>query len=102
MIIAKCNLNIKVTFPICRNVMDSSLLDKLKLLKDNWQLVKSAKILGPHAAAFYELMTAPTTKILDKWYVFIKRCCCCCKVYSLGLNLSLSKLHWLLIHVLEQ
>jgi len=51
-----------------RNVMDSSLLDKLKLLKDNWQLVKSAKILGPHAAAFYELMTAPTTKILDKWF----------------------------------
>jgi len=51
-----------------RNVMDSSLLDKLKLLKDNWQLVKSAKILGPHAAAFYELMTSPTTKILDKWF----------------------------------
>ena len=81
--------------------MDSSLLDKLKLLKDNWQLVKSAKILGPHAAAFYELMTAPTTKILDKWYVFIKMCCCW-KVYSLGLNLSLSKLHWLLIHALVQ
>jgi len=51
-----------------RKLVDSSLMEKLKILKQNWQLVKSAKILGPHAAAFYELMTAPTTKILDKWF----------------------------------
>ena len=51
-----------------RRLSDSSLIDKLKLLSQNWNLVKSAKILGPHAAAFYELMTAPTTKILDKWF----------------------------------
>ena len=52
-----------------KHLAESSLMDKLKFLKENWQLVKAAKILGPHASAFYELMTAPTTKILDKWYV---------------------------------
>ena len=43
-------------------------MEKLKVIKQNWQLLKSAKIIGPHAAAFYELMTAPTTKILEKWF----------------------------------
>ena len=52
-----------------RSLKDASLIQKLKMIRDNWQLYRSAKILGPHAAAFYELMTAPTTKILDKWYV---------------------------------
>ena len=52
-----------------RALKDASILDKMKLLKHNWQLVKSAKILGPHAQAFLELMTAPTAKILDKWWV---------------------------------
>ena len=56
-----------------RALKDASILDKMKLLKDNWQLVKSAKILGPHAQAFLELMTAPTAKILDKWWVKHKR-----------------------------
>merc|ERR1712137_948387 len=43
-------------------------MGKMKILKQHWHLVKSAKIIGPHAQAFYELMTAPTTKILDKWF----------------------------------
>jgi len=51
-----------------RNLQDASLLQKMKKIRDNWHLYKSAKILGPHAASFYELMTAPTTKILDKWF----------------------------------
>ena len=51
-----------------RRLADASLFEKLKMLSQNWNLVKSARILGPHAAAFYELMTAPTTKILDKWF----------------------------------
>ena len=50
-----------------RALKDSSLFEKMKILKQNWHLIKSAKIIGPHAQAFYELMTAPTTKILDKW-----------------------------------
>ena len=50
-----------------RRLKDASLLEKMKMIRENWQLYRSAKILGPHAAAFYELMTAPTSKILDKW-----------------------------------
>ena len=50
-----------------RALKNSSMIDKIKLLMKNWQLIQSAKILGPHAQAFFELMTAPTTKILDKW-----------------------------------
>ena len=63
------------TFHLCvltfaeyfRKLKDASIFEKIKVLQQNWQLIKSAKILGPHAQAFYELMTAPTTKILDKW-----------------------------------
>ena len=47
--------------------MNASVLEKMKILKQNWHLLKSARILGPHVQAFYELMTAPTKKILDKW-----------------------------------
>ena len=50
-----------------RQLGDASFLQKLKMIRENWQLYQSAKILGPRAAEFYELMTAPTTKILDKW-----------------------------------
>ena len=52
----------------CRKLKEASIFEKIKVLRENWQLVKSAKIVGPHAQAFYELMTAPTTKILEKWY----------------------------------
>ena len=51
-----------------RTLGSSSVWQKLNMLKDNWPLVRSAKLLGPHAASFYELMTAPTSKILDKWF----------------------------------
>ena len=50
-----------------RGLKDASLINKMGMIRENWHLYKSAKILGPNAAAFYELMTAPTTKILDKW-----------------------------------
>ena len=52
---------------VLRALKDASFFEKMKILKQHWHLVKSAKIIGPHAQAFYELMTAPTTKILDKW-----------------------------------
>ena len=51
-----------------RALKNTSMIDKIKLLRQNWQLIQSAKILGPHAQAFFELMTAPTAKILDKWW----------------------------------
>ena len=51
-----------------RALKNASMIDKIKLLMQNWQLIQSAKILGPHAQAFFELMTAPTAKILDKWW----------------------------------
>ena len=50
-----------------RALKDASIFEKMKILKQNWHLIQSAKIIGPYAQAFYELMTAPTTKILDKW-----------------------------------
>ena len=50
-----------------RSLRDASFLQKVQVIRENWQLYKSAKILGPRAAEFYELMTAPTSKILDKW-----------------------------------
>ena len=47
---------------------EASIFEKIKILKSNMHLLKSAKVLGPTANSFYELMTAPTTKILDKWF----------------------------------
>jgi len=47
---------------------EASIFEKIKILKNNLHLLESAKVLGPTASAFYELMTAPTTKILDKWF----------------------------------
>jgi len=47
---------------------DASLMQKMAILKKNWHLIKAGKIVGPVANSFYELMTAPTTKILDKWF----------------------------------
>ena len=37
---------------------------KVRWLKENWHLVAAAKTLAPVAASFYELMTAPTTKVM--------------------------------------
>eukprot|EP00092_Neocalanus_flemingeri_P033858 GFUD01036819.1.p1 GENE.GFUD01036819.1~~GFUD01036819.1.p1 ORF type:complete len:586 (+),score=126.61 GFUD01036819.1:107-1864(+) len=47
---------------------EASIFEKIKILKSNLHLLKSGKVLGPIAGAFYELMTAPTTKILNKWF----------------------------------
>lgn len=47
---------------------EASVLEKIKVLQQNMHLLRSAKVLGPVASSFYELMTAPTTKILDKWF----------------------------------
>lgn len=46
----------------------ASLVEKLRTLYRLRPLAASAKLLGQEAARFYELMTAPTTKILDKWF----------------------------------
>jgi len=46
----------------------ASLVEKIGILRQNLHLLKAGKTVGPVAAKFYELMTAPTTKILDKWF----------------------------------
>ncbi len=43
-------------------VSAASLLQKVALLRSNRHLWRAAKVLGPVAGPFYELMTAPTTK----------------------------------------
>ena len=40
-------------------------LRPLQVLKANWHLVSTGRTLAPVAASFYELMTAPTTKVLS-------------------------------------
>ena len=42
-----------------------SLTDKIKT---GWPLAKAGLKLGNDANLFYEMMTAPTTKILNKWF----------------------------------
>ena len=42
------------------------LIPKVRWLKENWHLVAAAKTLAPVAASFYELMTAPTTKVKQR------------------------------------
>ncbi len=42
-----------------------SLLAKAKA---GWPLLKAGQKLGNEAHLFYEMMTAPTTKILNKWF----------------------------------
>ncbi|XP_023322264.1 pyridine nucleotide-disulfide oxidoreductase domain-containing protein 2 [Eurytemora carolleeae] len=46
----------------------ASLFEKIGILRQNLHLLKAGKTVGPVAGDFYELMTAPTTKILDKWF----------------------------------
>ncbi|XP_033756901.1 pyridine nucleotide-disulfide oxidoreductase domain-containing protein 2-like [Pecten maximus] len=50
------------------SVMANNIRDQLKSLPAIFTLLKSFKSLGKETDAFYELMTAPTTKILDKWF----------------------------------
>ena len=45
--------------------MQQSLMSKIKSV---WPLAEAAKKLGNDAHLFYEMMTAPTTKILNKWF----------------------------------
>ena len=33
-------------------------------MRENWHLIPAGKTLAPVAASFYELMTAPTTKVM--------------------------------------
>ena len=42
------------------------LITKVRWLKENWHLIPAAKTLAPVAASFYELMTAPTTKVRQR------------------------------------
>ncbi|KAL4231243.1 Pyridine nucleotide-disulfide oxidoreductase domain-containing protein 2 [Mactra antiquata] len=46
----------------------SSMREKFKTLQSLRNLFKCVKGLGKDSVAFYELMTAPATKILDKWF----------------------------------
>lgn len=57
--------NAPVSLP---NVMAPTIREQLKSLPAILTLLKSLKGLGKETDAFYELMTAPTTKILDKWF----------------------------------
>jgi len=50
------------------DLINASLLGKVRWLRENWHLIPAGKTLAPVAASFYELMTAPTTKILEKWF----------------------------------
>ena len=51
--------------PDVETLAKASLWEKVQELRRNLHLVKSAKSLGPVASSFYELMTAPTTKVPD-------------------------------------
>ena len=37
---------------------------QVRWLRENWHLIPAGKTLAPVAASFYELMTAPTTKVM--------------------------------------
>ncbi|GFN80432.1 pyridine nucleotide-disulfide oxidoreductase domain-containing protein 2 [Plakobranchus ocellatus] len=50
------------------SVMGSSLRDKWSSIKPVGALVGSVKSMGSDLPAFYELMTAPAQKILDRWF----------------------------------
>lgn len=45
-----------------------SLKEKISLLIKSRPLIKSASQLSSHVTAFYELMTAPAAKLLDRWF----------------------------------
>ena len=53
-------------------ILDSSPPDLreglFKKMKAGWPLLEAAKTLGNDAHLFYEMMTAPTAKILSKWF----------------------------------
>lgn len=50
------------------SIMSSSLKDKWSSLKPVRALMGSVKSMGSDIQAFYELMTAPAQKILDRWF----------------------------------
>ncbi|KAK3095781.1 hypothetical protein FSP39_019008 [Pinctada imbricata] len=54
--------------PVYLPHLTGSFTDTFKTLPAVTTLLKSLKLMGKDADAFYELMTAPTTKILDKWF----------------------------------
>ncbi|KAG7164129.1 Pyridine nucleotide-disulfide oxidoreductase domain-containing protein 2-like [Homarus americanus] len=53
--------------PDIKKFFSTGLAGKAKQLSTVGPLVKAASILGKDFPQFYELMTAPTTKILDRW-----------------------------------
>ena len=40
---------------------------QVRWLRENWHLIPAGKTLAPVAASFYELMTAPTTKVRSRF-----------------------------------
>lgn len=53
--------------PDVNKFYDSGIAGKIKQLPKFTPLLKAASVLGKDFPQFYELMTAPTTKILDRW-----------------------------------
>ncbi|XP_061192846.1 pyridine nucleotide-disulfide oxidoreductase domain-containing protein 2-like [Saccostrea echinata] len=54
--------------PYLPSLTSGKLRETLKTLPAIKTLLKSLKTLGKDGDAFYELMTAPTTKILNRWF----------------------------------
>lgn len=54
--------------PYLPSLTSSNIREKLKTLPAIKTLLKSLHTLGTDSDAFYEFMTAPTTKILNKWF----------------------------------
>lgn len=54
--------------PHLPSLTSSNIREKLKTLPAIKTLLKSLRTLGTDSDAFYEFMTAPTTKILNKWF----------------------------------
>nr|XP_022344034.1 pyridine nucleotide-disulfide oxidoreductase domain-containing protein 2-like [Crassostrea virginica] len=54
--------------PYLPSLTSSTIREKLKTLPAVKTLLKSLSTLGTDSDAFYEFMTAPTTKILNKWF----------------------------------
>lgn len=53
--------------PDVRNLYSSGILNRIKHLPNYMPLIRTASALGKDIPQLYELMTAPASKILDRW-----------------------------------
>ncbi|KAM4703304.1 pyridine nucleotide-disulfide oxidoreductase domain-containing protein 2 [Rhinophrynus dorsalis] len=49
-------------------IAEGSFLKRLKALKTLWPMLKAGVTLGSHFPQYYEVLTAPISKILDHWF----------------------------------